>query len=265
MLWKISLQPQGYVSLTSERFTPVALNQQVPQIKDLPHQCRASTTLLEFYAGVSWFFFIETTLYSDWLQSIPCFVKNEIQGRKKRSFAFATVRVHCAHLNYSPLTREKLWLISSIKVNEYSTFFFFLQPFTAPHRNYYWGVSQQQPLHHQLLPHSSSTTLNETGMLSLSQLMQFFILCNFLPLTWKTNTSLLSKNILKHCQQLSTQSKTTITTQCEYTIEAAFLVRQIFKEFLRTAQKITQVTKRKGCSIIAKRTLLCHHETQPNV
>ena len=102
-------------------------------------------------------------------------------------------------------------------------------------------------------------------MLSLSQLMQFFILCNFLPLVWKTNTSLLSKNILQHCQQLSTQSKTTITTQCECTIEAAFLVQQIFKELLRTARKIIQVTERKGCFITAKRMLLCHHKTQPNV
>lgn len=264
MLWKISLQPQGYASLTSERFTPVALNQQVPQIKDLPHQCRASTTLLEFYAGVSWFFFIETTLYSDWLQSIPCFVKNEIQGRKKK-FCICYIKGSLCSFELLPSYKREAMTHIKHQSQRILNFFFLLQPFTAPHRNYYWGVSQQQPLHHQLLPHSSSTTPNETGMLSLSQLMQFFILCNFLPLTWKTNTSLLSKNILKHCQQLSTQSKTTITTQCEYTIEAAFLVRQIFKEFLRTAQKITQVTKRKGCCIIAKRTLLCHHETQPNV
>ena len=45
MLCKISLQSQGYVNLSDVRLTAVALNQQIPQIKDLPHQCRASTTL----------------------------------------------------------------------------------------------------------------------------------------------------------------------------------------------------------------------------
>lgn len=190
----------------------------------------------------------------------PALSKMKFRGRKNKSFVFATVRVRCAYLNYPPLKTEKIWLIPSIKINESSTSLFFLQPFTAPHRSYYWGSVTATALTSPSIPPSSSATPNGTGLLSLSQLMQFFILCNFLPLIWKTNTSLLSKNILKHCQQSSTQSKTTITTQCECTIEATFLVRQIFK-FLGTARKIIQVTKRKGCSIIAKTTLLCHHET----
>lgn len=156
----------------------------------------------------------------------------------------------------SHIKRQSHWILNV---------FLFPSTLCSSYRSYYWGSVTATALTSPSIPPSSSTTPNGTDMLSLSQLMQFFILCNFLPLIWKTNTSLLSKNILKHCQQLSTQSKTTITTQCECTIEAAFFIRKIFKEFMKTARKIIQVTKRKGCSIMAKRTLLCHHETQTNV
>lgn len=141
--------------------------------------------LLEFCAGVVWILFTEPTPASKGLQSRLCFAKNQVQGEKKKSFVSATGTVHCVHLNYPPLTTEEIWFLSSVKVNEFSTSLFFLPPLTAPHWSHYQENVTVTALTSPSIPPSSSTTPNGTGLLSLSQLMQFFILCNFLPLIWK--------------------------------------------------------------------------------
>lgn len=64
--------------------------------------------LLEFCAGVLQILFTEPTPASKGLQSMLCFAKNQVQGEKKKSFVFATGRVHCAHLNDPPLTTEEI-------------------------------------------------------------------------------------------------------------------------------------------------------------
>lgn len=196
----------GSMRRSDARLTAAALHQQTPQIKDLPHQSRASTTL--FARILCW------SLMDLVYRANPCLKGTAIYAllcQEPSSGEKTRKALHLPQEGFTVLT----WIILPLQQGRYDSYqvskymnsqhlYFSFHPWQLLAEVITGGVSQQQLLPHHLFPLPPPLPQMEQPCYHwASSCNSLFFAISYL-LFEKTNTSLLSKNILKHCQQLST-------------------------------------------------------------